>query len=129
LSPTSSASCHTTTTYCYKKADQPHALTGTSTKADCTAPEDAYEVDSTGNAVSRPDGTTTQDLDWSDEGRLNTLTEGGKRTSYLYGADGILLIRATEGGERVLYLGSTELHLRANGSTWAGPSATTDRAA
>ncbi|WP_405526879.1 RHS repeat-associated core domain-containing protein [Streptomyces canus] len=109
----------TTTTYCYKKADQPHALTGTSTKADCTAPEDAYEVDSTGNTTSRPHGTAAQALAWSDEGRLNTLTENGKPTDYLYGAEGDLLIRATEGGERVLYVGATELHLRANGSTWA----------
>ncbi|WP_328835932.1 RHS repeat-associated core domain-containing protein [Streptomyces europaeiscabiei] len=109
----------TTTTYCYEKTDQPHALTGTSTEADCADPDRSYEFDSTGNTTSRPDGTTTQDLDWSDEGRLAALTEGGKTTSYLYGADGTLLIRATEGGERVLYLGSTELHLRANGSTWA----------
>ncbi|WP_107056038.1 RHS repeat-associated core domain-containing protein [Streptomyces griseus] len=109
----------TTTTYCYEKTDQPHALTGTSTKADCAAPDRSYELDSTGNTTSRPDGAATQDLDWSDEGRLATLTEGGKTTSYLYGADGTLLVRATEGGERVLYLGSTELHLRANGSTWA----------
>ncbi|GAQ65056.1 RHS repeat domain-containing protein [Streptomyces scabiei] len=109
----------TTTTYCYEKADQPHALTGTSTKADCTAPDRSYEFDSTGNTTSRPDGTATQDLDWSDEGRLATLTESGKTTDYLYGADGTLLIRSTEGGERVLYVGATELHLRADGSTWA----------
>ncbi|WP_060888307.1 RHS repeat-associated core domain-containing protein [Streptomyces caniscabiei] len=109
----------TTTTYCYEKADQPHALTGTSTKADCTAPDRSYEFDSTGNTTSRPDGTATQDLDWSDEGRLAALTENDKTTEYLYGADGTLLIRATEGGERVLYVGATELHLRADGSTWA----------
>ncbi|WP_413471447.1 hypothetical protein [Streptomyces sp. MB09-02B] len=82
----------TTTTYCYEKADQPHALTGTSTKADCTAPDRSYEFDSTGNTTSRPDGTATQDLDWSDEGRPATLTENDKTTEYLYGADGTLLI-------------------------------------
>ncbi|WP_328687895.1 RHS repeat-associated core domain-containing protein [Streptomyces phaeochromogenes] len=109
----------TTTTYCFEKTDQPHTLTGISTEADCADPDRSYEFDSTGNTTSRPDGTTTQDLDWSDEGKLAALTEGGKTTDYLYGADGTLLIRATEDGERVLYLGSTELHLRANGSTWA----------
>ncbi|WP_425580817.1 RHS repeat-associated core domain-containing protein, partial [Streptomyces thermospinosisporus] len=109
----------TTTTYCYEKENQPHALTGTSTKADCTAPDRAFEFDSTGNTTSRPDGTATQDLDWSDEGKLATLTEAGTSTDYLYAADGELLIRSTEGGERVLYVGTTELHLRANGSTWA----------
>lgn len=110
---------NTTTTYCYEKTDQPHTLTGTSTEADCADPDRSYEFDSTGNTTSRPDGAAPQDLDWSDEGRLATLTEGGKTTDYLYGPDGTLLIRATESGERVLYLGSTELHLRANGSTWA----------
>ncbi|MER8027993.1 RHS repeat-associated core domain-containing protein [Streptomyces bauhiniae] len=109
----------TTTTYCYEKEDQPHALTGTSGKADCAAPDHTYEFDSTGNTTGRPDGTSTQVLDWSGDGKLTSLTESGKTTTYLYGADGELLIRATEGGERVLYTGATELHLRANGSTWA----------
>ncbi|WP_232108177.1 RHS repeat domain-containing protein [Streptomyces gossypiisoli] len=113
------AAGNTTTTYCYEREDQPHALTGTSTKADCAAPDRAYDFDTTGNTTSRPDGTATQDLLWSDEGRLTTLTESGKTTDYLYGADGNLLIRSTEGGERVLYVGATELHLRADGSTWA----------
>ncbi len=108
-----------TTTYCYEKEGQPHTLTGTSTEADCTAPERAYGSDTAGNTTSRPDGTAAQDLEWSDESRLTTLTEDGKTTDYLYGADGTLLIRATEGGERVLYAGATELHLRADGSTWA----------
>ncbi|MEU0342030.1 RHS repeat-associated core domain-containing protein [Streptomyces bobili] len=110
---------NTTTTYCYEKENQPHVLTGTSTDANCTTPSRAYDFDSTGNTTSRPDDTATQDLDWSDEGKLTSLTESGKTTDYLYGADGDLLIRATEGGERVLYAGATELHLRANGSTWA----------
>ncbi|WP_405984781.1 hypothetical protein [Streptomyces sp. NBC_00872] len=33
-------------------------------------------------------------------------------------AGGELLIRSTENGERVLYAGTTELHLRPNGTTW-----------
>ncbi|MEV0037975.1 hypothetical protein [Streptomyces sp. NPDC050804] len=33
-------------------------------------------------------------------------------------AGGELLIRSIENGERVLYAGSTELHLRPNGTTW-----------
>ncbi|WAX81945.1 RHS repeat-associated core domain-containing protein [Streptomyces sp. KMM 9044] len=110
---------NTTTTYCYERDDQPHALTGTSTKADCTAPDRAFDFDSTGNTTSRPDGTATQDLEWSDEGKLTSLTESGKTSDYLYGADGTLLIRSTEGGERILYVGATELHVRAGGSTWA----------
>ncbi|MFC0498814.1 RHS repeat-associated core domain-containing protein [Streptomyces mutabilis] len=109
----------TTTHYCYEKDGQPHALTGTSTSADCTNPDRAFTFDSTGNTTSRPDGAATQDLAWSEEGKLTSLTENGKTTDYLYGADGTLLIRSTEDGERILYAGATELHLRADGTSWA----------
>ncbi|WCN07362.1 RHS repeat-associated core domain-containing protein [Streptomyces sp. M92] len=110
---------NTTTNYCYEKEGQPHALTGTSTTADCTSPDRAFTFDSTGNTTSRPDGTATQDLAWSEEGKLTSLTEDGKTTDYLYGADGTLLVRDTEDGERILYAGATELHLRADGTAWA----------
>ncbi|MFE1016419.1 RHS repeat-associated core domain-containing protein [Streptomyces sp. NPDC058794] len=110
---------NTTTNYCYEKEGQPHALTGTSTTADCTSPDRAFTFDSTGNTTGRPDGTATQDLAWSEEGKLTSLTEDGKTTDYLYGADGTLLVRDTEDGERILYAGATELHLRADGTAWA----------
>ncbi|WP_327359126.1 polymorphic toxin-type HINT domain-containing protein [Streptomyces sp. NBC_01304] len=109
----------TKTTYCYTKATQPHALTGTSTKADCASPEDTYTYDDTGNTDKRPGPKTAQDLVWSEEGKLAKLTEDGKATDYLYGPDGTLLIRNTQDGERILYAGATELHLKANGTTWA----------
>ncbi|WP_079159911.1 RHS repeat-associated core domain-containing protein [Streptomyces pactum] len=111
----------TKTTYCYTNTDQPHTLTGTTTKTDCTSPEHTYTYDTTGNTTKRPGvaDNTTQNLAWSEEGKLTRLTEDNQSTDYLYGADGTLLIRATENGERVLYAGSTELHLRADGTTWA----------
>ncbi|WP_328874291.1 RHS repeat-associated core domain-containing protein [Streptomyces sp. NBC_00287] len=57
---------------------------------------------------------------WDDEGHLATSTAPNNIvTSYLYDTSGNLLIRATENGERVLYAGATELHLRADGTTWA----------
>ncbi|MBQ0887849.1 RHS repeat-associated core domain-containing protein [Streptomyces sp. RM72] len=111
----------TKTTYCYTNTNQPHTLTGTTTKTDCTNPERTYTYDTTGNTTQRPGvaDDSTQDLAWSDEGKLTRLTEGDQSTDYLYGADGTLLIRTTENGERVLYAGTTELHLRADGTTWA----------
>lgn len=109
----------TQTTYCYTKTDQPHFLTGTTTKTDCNAPEKTYTPDSTGNTTKRPGASGTQDLVWSEDGKLTKLTENGKVTDYLYDAGGELLIRTTSGGERVLYAGATELHLRSNGTTWA----------
>ncbi|MFF3286334.1 RHS repeat domain-containing protein [Streptomyces sp. NPDC003023] len=108
----------TRTTYCYTAA-KPHALTGTSTKGDCTAPDRSYGYDPTGNTTARHGASGPQDLDWSPEGQLAKLTEGGKATDYLYDAAGVLLERATAGGERVLYAGATELHLRADGTLWA----------
>ncbi|MFE0701557.1 RHS repeat domain-containing protein [Streptomyces sp. NPDC058872] len=112
------ASGDTTTTYCYQ-GNQPHTLSGTSTTANCTTPARSYAYDTAGNTTKRPGSTGTQDLTWSAEGKLTKLTESGKNTDYLYDADGTLLIRATQGGERILYTGATELHLRANGTTWA----------
>ncbi|MEU6291741.1 polymorphic toxin-type HINT domain-containing protein [Streptomyces sp. NPDC046988] len=111
----------TKTTYCYTNTNQPHTLTGTTTKTDCTNPERTYTYDTTGNTTQRPGATddATQNLAWSDEGKLTQVTEGDQSTDYLYGADGTLLIRTTEDGERVLYAGTTELHLRADGTTWA----------
>ncbi|MCX4905730.1 RHS repeat-associated core domain-containing protein [Streptomyces sp. NBC_00878] len=109
----------TKTTYCYKSA-QPHALTGTSTKADCTSPDRSYQYNATGDTLKRP-GTAgnTQDLAWSEEGKLTKLTENGKATDYLYDTTGELLIRNTQDGERILYAGTTELHLKADGTLWA----------
>ncbi|MFC8005925.1 RHS repeat-associated core domain-containing protein [Streptomyces olivaceus] len=111
----------TKTTYCYTSNDQPHTLTGTTTNTDCTSPEHTYTYDTAGNTIQRPgvSSNTTQNLAWSEEGKLTRLTEDDQSTDYLYGADGTLLIRTTENGERVLYAGVTELHLRADGTTWA----------
>ncbi|MFH8709320.1 polymorphic toxin-type HINT domain-containing protein [Streptomyces rubrogriseus] len=111
----------TKTTYCYTNTDQPHTLTGTTAGTDCANPERTYTYDTTGNTTQRPGVTAnaTQNLTWSEEGKLTRLTEDDQSTDYLYGADGTLLIRTTENGERVLYAGATELHLRADGTTWA----------
>ncbi len=108
----------TKTTYCYKGA-QPHTLTGTSRTANCTTPDSAYTYDAAGNTTTRPGSKARQTLTWSEEGRLAKLTESATSTDYLYDADGALLIRSTAGGERILYAGSTEIHLRADGTTWA----------
>ncbi|MEU6371825.1 polymorphic toxin-type HINT domain-containing protein [Streptomyces sp. NPDC046909] len=109
----------TNTTYCYTSTTQKHTLTGTTTKGDCASPERTYKYDAGGNSWQRPGKSGTQTLDWSTEGELSKLTENGVATDYLYAADGSLLIRNTQNGERVLYAGSTELHLRANGTLWA----------
>nr|WP_319668477.1 RHS repeat-associated core domain-containing protein [Streptomyces ipomoeae] len=113
-----------TRTYCYDTA-RPHALTATTTTGTCTGLTEQYRYDDTGNAehrVKSVESTATQTLDWNAEGKLTRLTddEAATATSYLYDADGELLIRrdnATD-GETVLYLGATEVHLK-TGKKWA----------
>ncbi|MGC0208408.1 polymorphic toxin-type HINT domain-containing protein [Streptomyces levis] len=69
---------------------------------------------------SAPVSSGTYNHTWDDEGRIATTTApNGIKTTYLYDAGGQLLIRATENGERILYAGTTELHLRADNTTWA----------
>lgn len=107
------------TSYCYQ-GGQPHTLSGTRPGAGgCDTPATGYVYDSAGNTTQRPGDTGTQNLQWSPEGYLSRITESGRSTDYVYDAAGGLLVRSTSDGERILYAGATELHLRANGTTWA----------
>ena len=105
----------TTSRYCYVTPAQRHTLTAVTTTADCTGVTATYGYDAPGNTTKRPGQT----LVWSAEGKLESLTEGTKKTSYLYDAEGTLLIRRAEvgDGESVLYLGATEIHHKVTGTT------------
>ncbi|MFF3032268.1 RHS repeat-associated core domain-containing protein [Streptomyces rubiginosohelvolus] len=110
------ASGATTTDYSYgdTPTDQPHPLTGTTTGSTTQH----YEYDKTGNTTKRPGPAAQQSLDWNAEGKLARTTEGPAETTYLYDADGELLIRRAKGdGDTVLYLGATEVRLTAKGAT------------
>ncbi|WSB02518.1 polymorphic toxin-type HINT domain-containing protein [Streptomyces sp. NBC_01794] len=114
----------TTTNYCYTSTSQRHTLTATKKTPDCTGVTPGYGYDKTGNTTKRSGPTgVTQDLTWNAEGKIATLAEGAKKTSYLYDAEGTLLIRRAGGdGESVLYLGATEIHHKVAGTskkTWA----------
>ncbi|WP_241826895.1 RHS repeat-associated core domain-containing protein [Streptomyces graminilatus] len=119
---------NSTNTYCYS-ATRPHALNATTSATSCSGVTAAYSYDATGNTTGRPNGSDTQTLTWTPEGRLDTLTEKTgsgtvkATTSHVYDADGDLLIRRNAGGETVLYLdGGTEVHLDTSTSTpkyWA----------
>ncbi|MFJ7963026.1 RHS repeat-associated core domain-containing protein [Streptomyces sp. NPDC096324] len=78
-----------------------------------------YHYDSSGNTTSRPGPDAQQTLAWNTEGDLSKLTENKKETSYLYDANGELLIRRAKGdGNTILYLGAgTELRLTTKGTT------------
>uniref|UniRef100_A0AAU2A6N6 RHS repeat-associated core domain-containing protein n=1 Tax=Streptomyces sp. NBC_00093 TaxID=2975649 RepID=A0AAU2A6N6_9ACTN len=117
---TKTSSATTNKTYCYDST-KIHRLLAT-TASTCTGVTAAYAYDATGNTTTRPDGTASQTLTWSAEGKLDTLKEGTSTTGYVYDADGSLLIRRNAAGETVLYLGATEVHLDTSTSTakiWA----------
>ncbi|WP_432150720.1 RHS repeat-associated core domain-containing protein [Streptomyces sp. bgisy029] len=107
-----------TTGYEYKTpAGQPHPLVKTTGAKAAT-----YGYDLAGNTTSRPGTQAPQTLLWNTEGELSSTTEpaaGAKPalgTSYLYDADGELLIRRASGdGDTVLYLGTTEVRLTTKG--------------
>lgn len=113
---------NSTTTYAYgTSTGQPHPLTGTT-----GAKTGTYTYDKTGGTTSRPGVQAQQTLTWNSEGKLATTAEpvaGTKPatgTSYLYDADGELLIsRNTTGdGDTVLYLGDgSEVRLTTQGTT------------
>ncbi|MFJ3720813.1 RHS repeat-associated core domain-containing protein [Streptomyces sp. NPDC090057] len=79
----------------------------------------SYRYDAGGNTTSRPGPTAQQTLLWNTEGDLTKLAESTKETSYLYDANGELLIRRAKGdGDTILYLGAgTELRLTTKGTT------------
>lgn len=107
----------TTTQYAYGKQDgsQPHTLTKTTTGSQ----NKSYVFDAAGNTTSRPGPQATQTLTWNTEGKLAALNEPAvedrpeQGTSYLYDANGELLIRrpTTKDGDTVLYLAGNEVRL------------------
>ncbi|MFJ2376582.1 polymorphic toxin-type HINT domain-containing protein [Streptomyces sp. NPDC087769] len=109
-----------TTTYGYKTpVGQPHPLVKTTGAKAAT-----YEYDEAGNTTARPGTQGTQTLGWNTEGELAFTTEPASGTkpalgtTYLYDADGELLIRSATGdGDTVLYLGATEVRLTTKGAT------------
>ncbi|WP_442810528.1 polymorphic toxin-type HINT domain-containing protein [Streptomyces sp. Wh19] len=117
---THAATGNATTAYEYKTpAGQPHPLAKTTGAKAAT-----YAYDKAGNTTARPGTQGTQTLGWNAEGELASTTEpaaGTKPalgTTYLYDADGELLIRrATGDGDTVLYLGATEVRLTTKGTT------------
>ncbi|MGS2590055.1 polymorphic toxin-type HINT domain-containing protein [Streptomyces hebeiensis] len=85
---------------------QPHVLsTVSSTPA---GKGSVYTNDVVGNATVRDLPATTQTLDWTTENKLDTITDDGVTTRYVYDADGNRILENSPTGS-TLYLGETEL--------------------
>ncbi|MBC3840728.1 hypothetical protein GXW82_11940 [Streptacidiphilus sp. 4-A2] len=84
-----------TTGYTYNGngSGQPDTLTSTSTTGGSTGT--AYSYDADGDMTSRTaPGTGTQTLNWSDDGRLTSITGGtAGSSSFVYDADGTVLLQ------------------------------------
>ncbi|MGW4790800.1 RHS repeat-associated core domain-containing protein [Nonomuraea sp. NPDC004297] len=87
-------------TYAQAGGKQPHALKNVGA--------DLFEYDAAGNTTRRKVGTSDQSLIWDAEGNLESVTEAGKTTSFVYDADGDRLIRKTS-TDATLYVDDMEL--------------------
>lgn len=92
---------------------QPH--TATSITSNPTGKGSTYTFDATGNTTDRDLSNTTQDLVWSPENKLDSITADGKKTTYIYDADGNRILENSSSGS-VLYLGEAELTTNASGT-------------
>ncbi|GAA1576750.1 RHS repeat-associated core domain-containing protein [Kribbella hippodromi] len=91
-----------TSTFNYN-TDQPHTLASVTQTG---LPTKNYEYDARGNTTVRPGQT----LDWNPQGRLSKLSGAAGDTSYVYDAEGALLVRRGP-TQTTLFLGELELTL------------------
>ncbi|MEU1401913.1 polymorphic toxin-type HINT domain-containing protein [Streptomyces sp. NPDC005728] len=92
---------------------QPHTVTSISSTL--SGKGSTYTYDNTGNTRLRVLPNTTQDLRWSPENKLDSITGDGKTTTYVYDAAGNRLLENSPSGS-TLYLGETELTTNATGT-------------
>ncbi|MFD7771423.1 polymorphic toxin-type HINT domain-containing protein [Streptomyces sp. NPDC059787] len=75
----------------------------------------SYTYDATGNTEVRDLPTTTQNLTWTQENKLDTITDDGKKTTYVYDTAGNRVLENSPSGS-TLYLGDTEVTTDAAGA-------------
>ncbi|WP_079084051.1 RHS repeat domain-containing protein [Streptomyces longwoodensis] len=92
---------------------QPH--TADSITSSPSGKGSSYSYDAAGNTEVRNLSNTTQNLTWTQENRLDTITDNGNKTTYVYDADGNRLLENSATGS-TLYLGETEVTTNASGT-------------
>jgi RHS repeat-associated protein len=109
-----------TTTSTYEYGGGPHQLNKvTSTGASGTDVK-TYGYDAAGAVTNRTDGSSSETLNWDDEGHLSSTVKGGQTTSSaVYDTEGNRLLRKDSSGT-TLTIGETEIHLGTDGSTLSG---------
>ncbi|MEW2458597.1 RHS repeat domain-containing protein [Streptomyces albus] len=100
---------NTVRTYTYGTAGgkAPNSLRSVTTTGSPQTDENGIETfghDEAGNTLAREGGRRDQTMTWDPEGRLQTVTEAGATTSYLYTPDGDRLAARNAGAGTTLYL-------------------------
>ncbi|HWH01540.1 MAG TPA: glycohydrolase toxin TNT-related protein, partial [Pilimelia sp.] len=116
------AAGNTTFTYTHPASGassvRPHAVQSVAMAAPGQSWTRGFTYDNAGNLKTRvSDAGNQQTLTWDREGRIDTLVEASKTTSFVYDADGNRLVRK-DAAKTVLYLpGGTEVSLATGTST------------
>ncbi|MDX2678834.1 RHS repeat domain-containing protein [Streptomyces sp. NY05-11A] len=92
---------------------QPHTVDWISSSP--TGKGSSYTYDAAGNTEARSLSDTTQNLTWTQENRLDAITDDGTKTTYVYDADGNRILENSPSGT-TLYLGETEVTTNASGA-------------
>ncbi|MEV6507887.1 RHS repeat-associated core domain-containing protein [Streptomyces sp. NPDC051642] len=92
---------------------QPHTVDSISSSP--SGKGSSYTYDAAGNTEIRDLSNTTQNLTWTQENRLDTITDDGNKTTYVYDADGNRVLENSATGS-TLYLGETEVTTNASGT-------------
>ncbi|GLY86076.1 RHS repeat-associated core domain-containing protein [Actinoallomurus iriomotensis] len=101
----------TTYTYDGNGANQPHTLTKASTTNPSGTSTSTFSYDKNGNTLQRTTpGQGQQSLSWDDSGQLIAVTGSSNGSSYIYDADGTLLLQK-DPGTTTLYLPGEQLAL------------------
>ncbi|WEH15704.1 polymorphic toxin-type HINT domain-containing protein [Streptomyces sp. VNUA24] len=100
------ATKNVTFTYGYNTAKQPHTMTSIASSP--AGQGSTYTYDAVGNTKLRDLPAGAQDLKWTSENKLDTITVGNKKTTYVYDATGNRLLENSSSGS-TLYLGETEV--------------------
>ncbi|MFF3379928.1 polymorphic toxin-type HINT domain-containing protein [Streptomyces sp. NPDC002680] len=98
--------------YGHDGGQQPHTLGYIASNP--TGQGSSYQYDAVGNTTVRDLSATTQDLTWTKENKLATITDDGTTTTYVYDANGNRLLENSPSGS-TLYLGETEVTTDASG--------------
>ncbi|WP_228044527.1 polymorphic toxin-type HINT domain-containing protein [Streptomyces ferrugineus] len=107
------ATKNVTHTYGYGTTAQPHTMKWISSNP--SGKGSSYTYDAVGNTEVRSLSATTQNLTWTSENKLDTITDDGRKTTYVYDAAGNRILENSPSGS-TLYLGESEVTTNATGA-------------